>query len=257
MQLKDFFSKILSAKTAVLIAMVSFLVIYAVIGIIMLFSSGTALLSSVAKILAPLGVIGVTTILSIDCFYRMTKSENVVRIFGFVTLILGAIDMILLTLMIWEIIPAYESGTSALYGYYYSYFSTPTVAYKITMSLLSITGFTFLSSIVFSAKSNHKLIRTSKYIATGFLAIASLISVGGNFIDFSQDSFGSTRMGLLQAVSWVTAICLGATVVYLSKTISWEERKADAVDELHPTKPTGISQPSQPSVNSPDSTETF
>ena len=250
MQPKDFFQKILSAKTAVLIAMVSFLVIYAVIGVIMLFSSGTALLSSITQILAPLGIIGAATILSVDCFHKMANDEKIVRIFGFITLILGAVDMILLTLMIWEIIPAYESSTSALYGYYYSFFSTPSIAYKITMALLSLTGFTFLSSIVFTAKNNHKLIKTSKYIATGFLAAASLISAVGNFIDSSQSMIDSTRMGLLQAVSWVTAICLGATVVYLSKTISWEERKADAVDGPHlHTESTEMSQPNQPIMN--------
>ena len=159
----------------------------------------------------------------------MSSQEKIVRILGLSTLILGAIDVILLTLIIWEVIPMYEKVGSGYFSIYSS--TTTTVAYKLTMSLLSLTGFSFLSSIVLNIKNNHKIINTSKYIATGFLAVSSLVSIVSNFIDLSQQDryYGSVRMGLLQAVSWITAISLGIAVFYLSKTISWEEKKAKEI----------------------------
>lgn len=229
---KDIFSKLVASKTVILTIIVCFLVIYAVISSIMIFANSDNVLSSIAQIIAPLGIIGIATVISVDCFYKMASDKTIVKVFSLITLALGIIVVILLTLIIWEIIPAYEKSG---YGYF-SYYSTPTVAYKLTMALLSIVGFTFLASIVLNTKENHKLIHISKYITTGFLAIACLISVIGNFVDFSQDTYGSTRMGLFQAVSWITAIALGATVIYLSKTIDWEARKNKS-DELEPQLP--------------------
>ena len=219
---KDFFSKVVSLKTTILTSLVSLFVAYALISIIMLFASGNESLSSVGKIVAPLGIIAVGIILAIDCFYKMSSKETTVKVFAFITLILGVLDIILLTLMIWEIIPMYEvSGRNI-----YSFLSTPSLAYKIIMSLISITAFTFLGSTVLNIKENHKIIHTSKFVTLGFLASASFISVISNFIDFSSDaysSYSSIRMELLQAISWIVAIGLGAALFYLSKTISWKE----------------------------------
>ena len=241
-QQNDIFSKIIALKTVILGALVGLLVIYAIIGIIMIFSSSSDLLYSITKILAPLGIIGVAAVLSVDCFYKMTNSEKIVRMFGLITLILGVLVALFLTLMIWGAIPMYEAATMS--GYYSSFYtvSTPTFMYKLTMALLSVTGFTFLGSIVLGVKNNHNLVKLFKYVATGFLAISSLISVIGNFVDFSQDALGSTRITLLQIVSWITALCLGAAVFYLSKTTSWEEKNSDGTSSglktpIEPIKP--------------------
>ena len=172
----------------------------------------------------------------------MTSEEQIVKVFAFATLIFAALDVIFLSLLSWEIIPAYERAqvNFSVYGLSSigAYTTTvPTIWYKLIMSIVSLTGFTFLSSIVLNAKNNHNLIRISKYIVTGFFGVASFISIISNFIGTSQDALTSTRMMFLQVVSWTTAVCLGIAVYYLSKTITWEEKEKYEEISLEPTIP--------------------
>lgn len=231
---KEIFPKILKSKTAILATMICFIIIYAIISVIILFANDSDIFSIITKIAAPLGIIGTATVLSVDCFYKMASDKTAVKTLGLITLILGLVDMILAILMIWEIIPAYEKTTYSLYGYFSSYYLTPTISYKITLSLTSVIGFTFLSSIVLNTKDNYKLIQIPKYLTTGLLAVASIVSVANNFMDFSKDQYSSVRMGILQAILWVTAIALGATVFYLSKTTEWEKDKNSPTGSIDP-----------------------
>lgn len=238
-QQNDFFSKVIALKTIIIAIMVSLLIVFAVVGIVMTFSSNSELFGLISKVVAPLGVFGVMTILSVDCFHKMAHDEKIVKILGLFTLITGFIAAVLWTLFLWEIIPMYETVAKSDYISLLSFTApTPSIAYKLTMSLISLTSFTFLSSIVLSIKNNHKLINLSKRITVGFLAIACITSITSNFIEFSQDLYAGTRIGFLQAIAWITALFLGATTFYLSKTTSWEEKDIEGTspESKTPTK---------------------
>ena len=237
----DIFSKIVASKIIIIGAFVAFFIIYAVIGIIMALSTSDFL--SVGKIMAPLSTIGFGLIIAVDSIHKMTSDKTIVKTFGLITLLLGAVDLIVFTLMMWEIIPMYEKATSP-FGYSYS--TGPSFAFKLVLSMTSIVSFTFFGSIVMNIKENHNLMGILKRVSTCFLACASLTSIVCLFMDFSKDSLGTVRTILLLVVSWITAIGLGATAFYLSKTITWEEKSDSEENSLKPTSPSSASSASKP-----------
>ena len=227
-QKKDTFSTIMLSKTGVLCALVAFLIIYSIVSTIIIFSN-TNFLLMITKILLPLVIIGVSTFIAVDCYHKMTSSEKPVQVFGLITLIIGTLNSLLLILLVWEVIPALDRisvGSYSILGYTREQYATvPSAGLKCILTLSSITGFTFLGSIILNAKNNHRIVKASKYTATFFLGLASLLSIVCIYIDYSKDPTGSMRLALLQAVFWITAISLGAAVFYLSKTVAWEEKE--------------------------------
>ena len=131
----DIFSKIVASKAIIIGAFVAFFIIYAVIGIIMALS--TSDFSSVGKIMAPLSTIGFGLIIAVDSIHKMTSDKTIVKTFGLITLLLGAVDLIVFTLMVWEIIPMYEKATSP-FGY--SYTTGLSFAFKLVLSMTSIVS---------------------------------------------------------------------------------------------------------------------
>lgn len=229
-QQDDIFSRIIKSKTIILAILSGFFVLYAVIAFIIVFSNEKELYSMIGNIYGPLSLIGVGMVLAVDSFYKMASNHKIVKILGLLTLLLGIIDVLLLTLLFWQIIPIYETGAGSTSYYYTSL--TPSIPYKLIMSLSSIVAFSFLGSIIMNIKNNHKLLPFLKYTAMGFLACASIISIISNFVSFSGDSLGSMRVVFVQIVSWVSAIALGIAAFYLSKTVTWkgEESEDDSLE---------------------------
>lgn len=236
----DIFSKIVASKTIIIGAFVAFFIIYAVIGAIMALSTNDFL--SVGKIMAPLSTIGFGLIIAVDSIHKMSSDKTIVKAFGSVTLLLGAVDLIMFILMVWGIIPMYEKTTSLLdYSYSFSF----SFAFKLILSMTSIITFTFLGSIIMNIKENHGLIGILKKVSTGFLACASLIAIVCLFMDFSKDLIGIVRALLLLVISWITAIGLGAMAFYLSKTITWEEKSELEENSSRPASPSSSSPASE------------
>lgn len=224
---KDIFSKTLSLKTIILATMIGIFITYAIVGIVISLVTEELDSSLLAKITNPLFVIGIGILVSIDNFRKIASDKPSARILGLITLILGVLSVILLTLLIWGIIPAYDQGYGT-YSYVYAY--TPSIAYKLIMSLLIIAIFTFLSSIITNLKDNKGLVYRLKFITISFLICASIVSIINLWADFSEGGFdSSTRLTISQYVLWIVAVVLGIFTFFLSKSNSWD-KKAKALE---------------------------
>ena len=195
-QQNDFFSKILASKTIIIAIIASLLIVLAVVGMVMTFLNDSELFGLLSKIVAPLSIFGVMTIISVDCLHKMAHNEKIIKILSLATLVIGFIAAILWVLLLWGAIPMYETSSNLSFTSLLSFTATPSVVYRLTMSLFSLTGFTFLSSIVLGIKNNHKLINLFKRITVGFLAIACITGIISNFIGFSQDLYARQFHGL-------------------------------------------------------------
>ncbi len=251
---KDIFSKIASRKNVLLYIITGGLLIFALIGVVMVFTSKN-LGMSFSGILYPLFIYGIATIMSIDTFRRLTSDKKTVRVFGLITLILGVLAVILLSLVFWQIIPMYETvstspSTASQYdatSVYsttssYSSYSAPatyirtTLIYKIVMLLPSIVTFTFGGAVILDIKENQKVLRFLKPVSFSLLSLANIIWIITTFIEF-DDLAMQQRVNVLQYLSWAVAIILGITAYYLSRSTAYDLRELSASSEEKPKTP--------------------
>lgn len=255
-QKEQFFTKLISLKNTILSVAVGIFIIYAVIGSIVLLANKEALVDY-AKIIGPLMIFAIAIFVAVDNFHKLKNDNNVVKYLALSSLILGPVCVLLLSLMIWEVIPFYESSSK-----YMSYYSTgPTVAAKLIFSLTYLTVFAFLGSNALAIKDNNKIVHFMRFATFIFLAFAVIINII-NIFSSSSDIYGYLRLIALSSVTWTSCIGLGCIAFFMSKVNSWEEKEptVNAISAPAPkivaTAPV-VNSSSTPVSNAADHVETL
>lgn len=222
-QKEQFFTKLISLKNTILSVAVSVFIGYAVIGSIAILANKEALADS-AKIIGPLMIFAIAIFIAVDNFHKLKNDNNIVKYLAISSLILGPICVLLLSLMIWEVIPFYESVSSSRYMSM-SYYSTgPTVIAKLIFSLTYLTIFAFLGSNALAIKDNNKIVHFMRFATFIFLAFAVIINIISIFSS-SSDIYGYLRLIALSGITWISCVGLGCITFFMSKINSWEEKE--------------------------------
>lgn len=246
MQQKQIFTKLISLKNIILSVAISIFVIYAVIGSIILLANKEALMDY-SKIIGPLMIFAIATFVAVDNFHKFNNDNNIVKYLALASLILGPICVLLLSLMIWEAIPMYESSK-----YIYST-GGPTVAAKLIFSLTYLTVFAFLGSNALAIKDNNRIVHFMRFATFIFLAFAVIINII-NIFSSDSDIYSYLRMIALSSVTWTSCVGLGCIAFFMSKVTSWEEKetvtKASSIaPAAQETTASAIDTPSVPAVS--------
>ena len=232
--MQNIFSKISSIKNYVLYLAFGVFILYAIIGGILVLANPD-ILSDTGKILTPLAILAVSVVVLIDNFRKLNSDSKGAQTLALISLILGPLCVLFLTLMIWEVIPYYEEMDS--YGYFYSYYSsTPTVFAKLITSAVYLEALAFFGSNILAIKENsQKIVSIIKPVAVTVLSCAVLFGILNIFVDFGNDYLASAKMNILSMITWISFIGTSIAAFFISKAAVWDKKEVTSIEKTAQT----------------------
>ena len=232
--MQNIFSKISLIKNYVLYLAFGVFILYAIIGGILVLANPDVL-SDTGKILTPLAILAVSVAVLIDNFRKLNSDSKGAQTLALISLILGPLCVLFLTLMIWEVIPYYEEMDS--YGYFYSYYSsTPTVFAKLVTSAVYLEALAFFGSNILAIKENsQKIVSIIKPVAVTFLSCAVLFGILNIFVDFGNDYLASAKMNILSIITWISFIGTSIAAFFISKAAVWDKKEVTSIEKTAQT----------------------